>query len=141
MKNKSKSILGISLVITCIFIATSVLTACNNQTQKGTDSQLAQGTDSPQPTITDASATDSKAPVSKDSGSSAKTTISEGEAKRIALEHAGVKEADTKRFRIELDYDDGRYVYEIEFDSNSLEYDYDINAETGEIIEFSKERD
>ena len=54
-------------------------------------------------------------------------------AKSIALNHAGVSDASfTKAY---LDYDDGIRVYDIEFTSGNKEYDYEINAHTGAIIE------
>ena len=37
------------------------------------------------------------------------------QAKRIALEHFGVKAEQVKFLQVEKDYDDGRSVYEIEF--------------------------
>jgi len=63
--------------------------------------------------------------------------IGESKAKSIALSHAGKKEADVKFVRTELDRDDGRTVYEVEFyDGNNMEYDYDIDAYSGEVVSF-----
>lgn len=61
--------------------------------------------------------------------------ISEDEAKRIALEDAGVAEADTAYLRVNLDRDDGVQVYDVEFyvASTNTEYDYEINAADGSI--------
>ena len=61
--------------------------------------------------------------------------ISEDEAKRIALEDAGVAEADTASLRVNLDRDDGVQVYDVEFyvASTNTEYDYEINAADGSI--------
>ena len=42
--------------------------------------------------------------------------------------------------RIELDYDDGRYRYEGDIIYQQVEYDFEINADTGEVIEWSEER-
>ncbi len=60
-------------------------------------------------------------------------------AKEIALEHAGVTEADVPYVEIEMDYEHGTMVYEVEFDTVEYEYDYDINAATGEIVKDKKE--
>ena len=60
-------------------------------------------------------------------------------AKQIALNNAGVKEANAVFLRANLDWDDGRMQYEVEFYSGSTEYDYDIDAVTGAII--SSDRD
>lgn len=66
-------------------------------------------------------------------------TITKDEAKKIAFEHAEVKENDAYNIEINLDRDDGILHYDIDFDTDSAEYDYDINAETGKIISSSKE--
>ncbi len=65
--------------------------------------------------------------------------ISKEEAKTIALNHAGVKEADIKNFTIKLDQDDKTPEYEIEFYVSNKEYDYSIHAKTGAILESSIE--
>lgn len=67
--------------------------------------------------------------------------IGETSAKSAALSHAGVTEGDISSYRIELDYDDGRYVYEIEFNIGSMEYDYDIDAMTGTVLKYEHELD
>ncbi len=67
--------------------------------------------------------------------------ISAAKAKEIALNHAGVKAADAKFIKAELDLDDGVYEYDIEFKAGNYEYDYTINAKDGKIIEFDKEID
>ena len=65
--------------------------------------------------------------------------ISVDRAKQIALNNAGVKESNAVFLRANLDWDDGRMQYEVEFYSGSTEYDYDIDAVTGAII--SSDRD
>ena len=60
-------------------------------------------------------------------------------AKQIALNDAGVQEANAVFLRANLDWDDGRMHYEVEFYSGNTEYDYDIDATTGAIL--SSDRD
>lgn len=60
--------------------------------------------------------------------------ISEAKAKEIAFKDAGVKESDVKNSTIELDTDDGVKVYEIEFYTADKEYDYQIDAVSGDIL-------
>ena len=43
--------------------------------------------------------------------------------------------------RVELDYERGRKVFEIEFFHNGFEYEYDIDAVTGKILKYDKDRD
>lgn len=61
------------------------------------------------------------------------------EAVNIALKDAGFTAADVNFTKKAQDTDDGVQKYEIEFTNGGYEYDYDINASTGQIIEKSKE--
>ena len=73
------------------------------------------------------------------SGNNADVAVSQEQAIQIALERvSGATEQD---IRIELDYDDGRYKYEGEIRYNNREYDFEIDANTGTILEWSEERD
>ena len=60
---------------------------------------------------------------------------------RTALAHAGFGEQDVRRLRCELDREDGVMVYEIEFEKDGFEYDYEINAHSGVVQKSKKERD
>lgn len=63
--------------------------------------------------------------------------IGEEKAKEIALNHAGLTEDQTQRLWVKRDYDDGRSIYEVEFYGEGRdEYDYEIDAVTGEIVTF-----
>ena len=42
---------------------------------------------------------------------------------------------------IELDEEDGKLVYEVEFKSSGMEYYYEIDAATGTILKQEAERD
>ena len=61
------------------------------------------------------------------------------QAKQIALEDAGLS-ADAVTFvKAGQEYDDGRLVYEFEFYQGATEYDYEIDAATGEIRSFDQD--
>ena len=60
--------------------------------------------------------------------------ISADEAKKIALAHAKLAEKDVIFVNVELDYENNRPVYDVEFYSGNVEYDYDIDALTKEIV-------
>ena len=72
---------------------------------------------------------------------SSSSAITEAEAKQIALDHAGVSESETERMRVKLGRDDGVQEYEVNFYVGNREYDYDINAATGEIRSYDSEID
>lgn len=60
-------------------------------------------------------------------------------AKQAALDHAGIQAADAKNIKCELDRDDGTVRYEIEFDGDGYEYDYEVDATTGKVIKSEKD--
>ena len=62
-------------------------------------------------------------------------------AKSIALGHAGVSASSVSFSKAKLDDDDGRGVYEIEFYVGNTEYDYEIDAHSGAILEASADND
>ena len=68
-----------------------------------------------------------------------KRYIGEEKAKEIALSDAGVSKADATYLHAHLDRDDRVIDYDVEFYSGGKEYDYEINAYTGAIIEKSSE--
>lgn len=69
------------------------------------------------------------------------TTLTAEEAKAIALAHAGFTADQVTRLRAEFDRDDGVTEWEVEFRVDGWEYEYEINAETGEILHSEKEWD
>lgn len=71
----------------------------------------------------------------------AEAKITLEEAKKLALEKAGVKEADVVFEEARLDYDDGRLVYDIEFRHGLIEYNAEIDATDGKILEWEKDID
>lgn len=75
-------------------------------------------------------------------GGNASQYITYLEALEIALNHAGVKTADAEDVNVDFDGDkdyDDKPVYEVEFCCGSYEYDYEIDAVSGEIIKSEKE--
>ncbi len=62
-------------------------------------------------------------------------------AKEIALNHAQLNESDVQFAKAKLENDDGGAEYEIEFYSGRTEYDYTIDAVSGNIIEYDVDYD
>ena len=67
--------------------------------------------------------------------------IGYAKAKSIALNHAGLRENQAYDMDIELDDEDGKLVYEIEFKSGNMEYNYEIDAASGAILKHETELD
>lgn len=70
-----------------------------------------------------------------------KAYLGEEKAKDAALSHANVSADKITHYEIELDYENGVMVYEIEFKCEGFEYDYDIDAITGSVLKNKKEAD
>ena len=83
--------------------------------------------------------------TAKPSGQKAAPSDSAGvgyaKAKSIALNHAGVRESQVYDMGIELDDEGGKLVYEVEFKSGKIEYDYEIDAASGAILKHETELD
>ncbi|MCD7948993.1 MAG: PepSY domain-containing protein, partial [Erysipelotrichaceae bacterium] len=58
--------------------------------------------------------------------------IAVDEAKDIALNDADITDATMNE--VQLDYDDGVQVYDVEFTKDGVKYEYEINAQTGDIV-------
>ncbi len=65
--------------------------------------------------------------------------IGEEKAKSIALGHAGLAESQVSRLRVKLERDDGRRTYDVEFKNGNIEYEYEIDAATGTILEWDSD--
>ena len=63
--------------------------------------------------------------------------VTEEQARETALSHAGLTADQVTFVRSKLDRDDGRLMYDVEFyTSDYKEYDYEIDAATGEILSY-----
>lgn len=61
------------------------------------------------------------------------------EAVRIALDDSGIAEADAELAKIKFEYDGRFYDYELELREGRAEYEYKIDAQTGEIVEVERD--
>ncbi|MBQ4151011.1 MAG: PepSY domain-containing protein [Clostridia bacterium] len=60
-------------------------------------------------------------------------------ALKIAVAHAGVYEIFDEE--VELDYERGKAIYEVNFESGKTEYEYEIDAINGDVLRFESEKD
>ena len=74
-------------------------------------------------------------------GGTGSTDIGAQAAKAAALKHAGLSEGQVQELQVEWDSEHGRAVYEVEFKSGGMEYEYVIDAATGSVLEHQAERD
>ena len=61
-------------------------------------------------------------------------------AKEIVLNHTGLNSNDVTFHKVELDVDYSIATYEIEFYYQYFEYEYELNATTGEILKYQRDR-
>ena len=89
-----------------------------------------------------ASAETTQKPASSGSSSSGSSSakLTKAEAKAIALKHAGLKESEVRELEVELDRDDGTLHYDVDFEKDGYDYDYEIDAGSGKILKSRKER-
>ncbi len=78
---------------------------------------------------------------SKNTSTANESVIGSAAAKNAALKHAGLTEAKVTELHVELDREDGKSVYDVEFKSAGYEYDYEIDAVKGNILKSDKELD
>lgn len=84
----------------------------------------------------------SKSTSQSSSSSSQKShKISQEEAKKIAFKDANIEESEVSNLKIKEEIENGKSVYDIDFVDlkNKNEVDYQIDAETGKIIERSRD--
>ena len=76
-------------------------------------------------------------PLTQSASPAPGTSITAEDAKAKALAHAGLATTDVTFIKAELDRDDGRTVYDVEFyTADYKEYDYEIDAATGDVVSF-----
>lgn len=69
-----------------------------------------------------------------------KKAIGKSRAAAVALKDAGFKKSQVKGLEVEVDREDGRKVYNVEFRAGGYEYEYDIDYYTGKIVDKDVER-
>lgn len=78
-------------------------------------------------------------PASQSQQPSSQSKITADQAKSAALADAGLSASDVQYIKAELDRENGTWVYEVEFQTSTHEYEYEINAHTGAVYSKSVE--
>ena len=113
------------------FALAMTLTGCRDNAAASIPQQSSQEQNAQASTAPTTAQPSASVPAQTETGTG---TVDEAEAQKIALEHAGVKAADATIIKSKLDYEDGHQVYDIEWYAGGAKYDYEILADTGEII-------
>lgn len=64
--------------------------------------------------------------------------MSENRAAEIALSVAGVEAKDAQGLHTEMDNENGRLIYEVEFIAGGTKYEYHLDGQTGEVLQAQK---
>ncbi len=72
------------------------------------------------------------------SNSSGKAITPE-QSQAVAMQETGVSAKDTTGHKTELDHENGRPVYEVEYTANGIEYEVDVDANTGSVVKVEAE--
>lgn len=128
------------LLIISIMGITAIVAGCENN--NSSDSKNSQASSTTTSIITREERSESSSVSTSQADNTAKSTdsqntdktISEDEAKQIALEDAKVSESEVKNIRVKLKRDDGALEYEVDFYVDNNEYEYEISASDGAIL-------
>jgi uncharacterized membrane protein YkoI len=75
------------------------------------------------------------------SAANSNSYIGSQKAESIAFTHSGISKSEVRKFDIKLKEHKGRAIYEVEFVHKNIEYEYEIDAITGEILEWEYDYD
>ena len=121
------------ILSTCLgFVSCSNTVGLNNSYESSTTTSLNNSSENTNSNTINTN----NIPYSTNQNLPTQNTISSDEAKQIALQHANLLDNQVTFIKVSQDYDDGINKYEIEFYYNNTEYDYEINAYSGEILKF-----
>jgi len=74
-------------------------------------------------------------------GNTPENDIGADAAKKIALEHAGFSKDEVTRLSAKLEYDDGKWEYDVKYYVGRIEYSYEIDAVSGKVLSYEAEQD
>lgn len=147
MKNKIRfiTLFGMTVLIGMLLMGCAQKSAPQTENDSGTEIVEEQAEEMKQ----DNSSQQTEGANQGDSGRQAAEVVKENEekqedagleqAKDAALTNAGLEASQVTFTKAELDYDDGRDVYDIEFVTSVMKYEYEIKADDYSVLEMSKE--
>ena len=93
------------------------------------------------PAVTQPPATSNTHVQEKPAAQTTSSVLTAEEATDIALTHASLSKADVTHLKTEQDRDDGVLIWEIEFRQGRAEYEYEIHAQTGKVLDWERDID
>lgn len=130
-----KNMLMILLAVSCITVMAGC-TGNGNSLESGTNSEATSSAAAQAGQSANSVQAEQPNSMAYVEAGSSSDYIGEDAAKAAALEHAGLAETITTFIKAHLDREDGRIVYDVEFYSGTSEYDYEVDAFTGEIVSY-----
>jgi len=104
---------------TCALIIALLLTVLSGCTSVNNSDNSVMPTDSP--------------------GAAASQQITQAQAEDIALNYVGLTADQVQRMSTQYEVDDRIPKYDVRFYADNVEYEFEIDAETGQIISFDKD--
>ena len=117
------------LILAVLMSIMAIMAGCGEKDK--TSSDLSSDTTQLSESLADTSVTEQS--ESTTTSQSASASISEDDAKKIALKDANVSESEVNGIRINQKIDDGISLYEVDFYAGNKEYEYEISAQDGSI--------
>lgn len=138
-KDKNKTILIILAIIIAILVIISIFLYAKLEAVDDRDDHSGYTTNQNNNVNNDNSSINNDNNISDNNNNS--NYISKDEALEKALNSLNISQSNIYDLSNELDYKYGQTVYEIEFKYDGYEYEFYIDAETGNIVKSFKERD
>ena len=117
------------LIMAVLMSITAIMAGCGEKNK--TSSDLSSDTTQLSESLADTSVIEQS--ESTTTSQSEIASISEDDAKKIALKDANVSESEVNGIRINQKIDDGISLYEVDFYAGNKEYEYEISAQDGSI--------
>ena len=131
-------LLTLLLALLLLLTATGCSTAGMERKLDRAGDKLENGLDAVEDTIENA-ARRAVTPESTTAATVPKNAITKEEAEQIALNHTGFTADQTQRMHTEFEIDNGVPQYDVEYLVGDWEYEFEIHAETGQILSFDKD--
>lgn len=131
MKQK-KWLFTIAGLTVCMMMAFG-MTGCGSDDQAATE-ESTEATTEVESTVAESETTVAEETTTA-AASQEQAAIDEAKAMEIALNDAGLSSSEVTNSYVHIDYDDGIQKYEVSFFKDATEYEYDIDASSGAIIE------